>query len=259
MMEGKHDDPGTDPSSGDNTAGDNTAGDNTAGDDSAGDNAAGDSAARDDDPITRPIDLGETLFLVRRAKGGDDDAFTELYVRHADRVRRSVALRLAADGPHDLEDVVQETFMFAFEGLKHGKFQENHSDGGFRNWLATIAVNKIRDRARLRNAKKRGSGRERLMRDAFASSMADPGIASPLARPSQICSGKEFEVKISTALGQLDERHRTIIDLRDHCEMVFEEIAVEMGYKKAATMRPLYKRAKTRLRELLEEMGVDAS
>lgn len=204
------------------------------------------------------VDPGQTLFLVRRAKEGDDDAFTELYERHADRVRRSVSLRLAGDGPQDLEDVVQETFMYAFEGLKHGKFQENHSDGGFRNWLATIAVNKIRDRARLRNAKKRGGGRERLMRDAFTSTMSDPGIASPLARPSQICRGKDLEEKISAALLKLDERHTTIIDLRDHCEMAFDEIATEMGYKKAATMRSLYKRAKTRLREILQEMGVDA-
>jgi RNA polymerase sigma factor (sigma-70 family) len=147
--------------------------------------------------------------------------------------------------------------MFAFEGLKHDKFDENHSDGGFRNWLATIAVNKIRDRARQRNAQKRGSGRERLMRDAFQSSNPDPGVASPLARPSEICRGREFEAKIAEALEQLDDRHRRIIDLRDHCEMAYEEIAGEMGYKKAATMRSLYKRAKTRLRELLLDMGVD--
>ncbi len=206
----------------------------------------------------KPLDPGQTLVLVRRAKAGDEDAFTQLYARHADRVRRSVSLRLGREGPNDLDDVVQETFMFAFEGLKHGKFQENHSDGGFRNWLATIAVNKIRDRARLRNAKKRGGGRERLMRDAFSSTMSDPDIASPLARPSEILRGKDLEEKISDALLQLDDRHMTIIDLRDHCEMAFEEIATEMGYKKAATMRSLYKRAKTRLREILVEMGVDA-
>lgn len=206
----------------------------------------------------KPLDPGQTLVLVRRAKAGDEDAFTELYVRHADRVRRSVSLRLGREGPNDLEDVVQETFMFAFEGLKHGKFQENQSDGGFRNWLATIAVNKIRDRARFRNAKKRGGGRERLMRDAFGSTMSDPDIASPLARPSQIVRGKDLEEKISDALLELDDRHATIIDLRDHCEMAFEEIATEMGYKKAATMRSLYKRAKMRLREILVEMGVDA-
>ena len=210
----------------------------------------------------QPLDPGQTVILVRRAKGGDEEAFTELYVRHADRVRRSVALRLGKEGPNDLEDVVQETFMFAFEGLKQGKFQEDHSDGGFRNWLATIAVNKIRDRARVRNAKKRGGGRERLMRDAFASSVSDPGVASPLAqpraRPSEIWRGKDLEDKIAAALLEWAERHARVIDLRDHCEMPFEEIAREMGYKKAATMRSLYKRAKTRLRELLVEMGVEA-
>jgi RNA polymerase sigma factor (sigma-70 family) len=213
-----------------------------------------------DDPAKQPtpLDPGETLILVRRAKDGDDDAFTELYKRHADRVARSVSLRLAGEGVHALEDVVQETFMYAFEGLKAGKFDENHSDGGFRNWIATIAVNKIRDRARLRNAQKRGGGREKLMRDAFSSTMGDPGFASPLARPSQILRGREFEGKLSEALEELGERHRRIIDLRDHCEMAFDEIAGEMGYKKAATMRSLYKRAKTRLREILQTKGIEA-
>ncbi len=218
-------------------------------------------ASMTDEPAEQrgPDDPGQTLILVRRAKSGDDDAFTELYRRHADRVRRSVRLRLASEGVHDLEDVVQETFMYAFEGLKAGKFDENHSDGGFRNWLATIAVNKIRDRARFRNAQKRGSGREKLMRDAFSSTMGDPGFASPLARPSQIIRGKEFEQKLGEALEELDDRHRRIIDLRDHCEMAFDEIATEMGYKKAATMRSLYKRAKTKLRELLQEKGLEAT
>ena len=206
-----------------------------------------------------PVDPGQTLILGRRAKAGDDDAVTELYRRHADRVMRSVRLRLRRDGTHDIEDVVQETFMYAFEGIKAGKFDENHSDGGFRNWLATIAVNKIRDRARLKNAQKRGSGREKLMRDAFSSAMGDPGIASPLARPSQIVRGKVFVQKLGLALLELDDRHRTIIDLRDHCEMPFEEIAGEMGYKKAATMRSLYKRAKTKLREILADMGMEGT
>ena len=206
-----------------------------------------------------PVDPGQTLILVRRAKAGDNDAFTELYARHADRVMRSVRMRLNRVGIQDLEDVVQETFMYAFEGIKADKFDENHSDGGFRNWLATIAVNKIRDRARLKNAQKRGAGREKLMRDAFSSTMGDPGFASPLARPSQIVRGKEFEQKLLLALEELGDRHRTIIDLRDHCEMPFEEIAGEMGYKKAATMRSLYKRAKTKLREILGDMGIEAT
>ena len=211
----------------------------------------------DRDKSVEPAELGQTLFLVRRARDGDEDAFTELYARHAPRVRRSVALRLAGEGAQDLEDVLQETFMYAFEGLKGGKFREDHSDGGFRNWLATIAVNKVRDRARIRGAKKRGSGKERLMRDAFGSGMSDPGIPSPLARPSQIIRGKEFEEKLNEAIEQLDERHRKIIDLRDHCEMSFEEIAAEMSYKKAATMRSLYKRAKGKLRDLLGQMGLE--
>lgn len=216
---------------------------------------------QDDDPMPDKVpDPSETLILVRRAQGGDDAAFTDLYARHADRVRRSVALRLGSgprSGAHDLDDLVQETFLYAFEGIKAGRFQELPSDGGFRNWLATIAVNKIRDRARSQKALKRGAGRERLMRDAFRSTYGDPGLASPLARPSQIVQGHEFEAQLATALQQLDDKHRQILDLRDHCEMSYDEIATEMGYKKAATMRSLYKRAKARLKAQLADNGVE--
>ncbi|MCA8958043.1 MAG: RNA polymerase sigma factor [Planctomycetes bacterium] len=208
---------------------------------------------------TEAEDPFATRILVRRAKDGEDDAFTALYARHSDRVRRSVALRLAGETVQDLEDVVQETFLYAFEGLKAGKYSDDYTDGGFRNWVATIAVNKVRDRARLRGAKKRGGGREKLMRDAFHSTFGEPAIASPLARPSQIVSAREFEKKLAEALARLEEKHRTILDLRDHCEMAYEEIATEMGYKKAATMRSLYKRAKERLRELLTELGVEVT
>ena len=133
-----------------------------------------------------PIDLTRTQTLVIQAKKGEDTAFTELYTRHASRVRHSVATRLGGYTTPDLEDVVQETFLYAFEVIRDGRFDATRSEGGFRHWLAKIAVNKARDGVRRNKTKARGAGKEKVMRDAFSSSSAELYLPSPLGRPSEV-------------------------------------------------------------------------
>lgn len=203
-----------------------------------------------------PSDLSVTQMLVVRAEQGEDLAFTELYERHCARVRHSAASRLGGYDVPDLEDIVQETFLYAFDVIRDGRFDGTQTDGGFRHWLSKVAVNKARDGLRRQRTKSRGGGREQLMRDALSRSSAELFAPSPLARPSQILEGKEFEAMISGVLNEMDERNREIIDLRDHCGLTFAEIAAEMGGT-AATLRSLYKRAKDLLRELLKSRGVE--
>lgn len=206
---------------------------------------------RDDDPT----DLTKTQTLVFRAKQGEEEALGELYSRHAGRVRHSLAARLGGYDAADLEDIVQETFLYAFDVIRRGAFDETASEGGFRHWLAKVAVNKARDQFRQRHTKRRGEGKERLMRDVLSSSSIELDLKSPLARPSEVLRGKELEHKITEALNSLNDRQREVIDLRDHCEMSFAEIAEEMTAS-PATLRSLYKRAKEELRGHLERLGV---
>ena len=210
-----------------------------------------------DDAATPDDGLNHTVFLVRRAKGGDQDAFTALYERHYSRVRRSAALRMGRtvrQCEDDIDDVVQETFAYAFHRLAKGEFDECRSEAGFRNWLAShIVENKIRDRARRRSTRKRGAGAEKLMRDIAPTSDDEIVLAGHEPRPSQHANIREMEERVEQALLGLGERHRTVIDLRDNCEMSFEEIAVEMGYTKTATMRSLYHRARQELQQRLEK------
>jgi RNA polymerase sigma-70 factor (ECF subfamily) len=76
--------------------------------------------------------------LVRRAAGGDGDAFAELVARHRDRVW-AIALRMCRD-PEDAEDALQETFVSAWRSLDRfgGRSQVT-------TWLYRIAVNKSYD------------------------------------------------------------------------------------------------------------------
>ena len=124
---------------------------------------------------------------------------------HAGRVRHSVATRLGGYDRPDLEDVVQETFVYAFEVIRRGGFDETRSDGGFRNWVAKIAISKLRDGVLKRKAKIRGAGREQLMLDLLTSSSAELIVPSPLCRPSEEMRAKELEEAIEVAFVRWSE------------------------------------------------------
>jgi len=73
---------------------------------------------------------------------GDELAFRELYRRHTPRLLAFVA-RLLARGDLEAEEVVQETWIRAFESLD--RFQWNST---FLTWLTGIGLNRVRDRIR---------------------------------------------------------------------------------------------------------------
>ena len=79
------------------------------------------------------------LELVRRAQGGDTDAFGELVERNRRAVFRAA---LAAVGsPAEADDVAQEAFVTAFQKLKGFR-----GDSSFKTWLLTITWRKAIDR-----------------------------------------------------------------------------------------------------------------
>jgi len=79
------------------------------------------------------------LELVRRAQAGDVDAFGAL----VDRNRRAVfrAALAAVRSPDEADEVAQETFVTAFEKLRHFR-----GEAAFRTWLLAIAWRKAIDR-----------------------------------------------------------------------------------------------------------------
>ncbi|UJR82808.1 Hypothetical protein I5071_48730 [Sandaracinus amylolyticus] len=74
--------------------------------------------------------------LAARAAGGDERAFTAIYRKHARYVAGVVYRLMGDDG--ELDDVVQETFVAASEGLAGLK-----EGATLRAWLVTIAVRKV--------------------------------------------------------------------------------------------------------------------
>ncbi|HXN45001.1 MAG TPA: sigma-70 family RNA polymerase sigma factor, partial [Bryobacteraceae bacterium] len=72
--------------------------------------------------------------LVAQAQTGGEEAFTELVNRYEGNIYRLA--RHITQNPEDAEDVLQETFLKAYEHL--GDFQGNSK---FYTWLVRIAVN----------------------------------------------------------------------------------------------------------------------
>ena len=79
--------------------------------------------------------------VMQRAVDGCPDAFDELYIQFR-RAVRVAAVRILQD-EHEAEDVTQETFLIALQGIQRLKDAR-----AFPNWLLRIAHNLAVDRAR---------------------------------------------------------------------------------------------------------------
>ena len=74
--------------------------------------------------------------LVTRIQAGDHEAFGQLYERYFDRIYGFCRVLLKSQ--HDAEEITQEIFLDAFEGLPR---YERRPHQPFRSWLFTLARN----------------------------------------------------------------------------------------------------------------------
>jgi RNA polymerase sigma-70 factor (ECF subfamily) len=142
---------------------------------------------------------GEEAELVRRVLSGERAAADEFFARHFRPLYEFAHYRLGAQ-PAEVEDIVQDTFVVAFESL--ARFDGRSS---VQTWLAGIAKNKIRSHRRKR--------RPMLLADALES--ADAQIDHLLASldesvlPDWVLEQRETSELVGATLAQLP------IDYRD--------------------------------------------
>ncbi len=195
----------------------------------------------------------KTILQVNAAKAGNVHAREELFARYLPRVQQIVALRLnrpLRECFHDIEDLAQESLLEAF--LHLDKFEQT-SEGSFRNWIATIVVNNVRDASRRNSAKKRGSGKIKPLGEAGSDREESTiNIPSPDAAPSVILYANELEEARERAMLLLNQRHREAVILRHLCEMSYEEVAQVMKLNSVPAARALCHRATENLRDLME-------
>src|SRR5258708_1783777 len=98
-------------------------------------------------PSPTPVEFDESA-LVAKARGGDAQAFTDLVNQYERKIYRLA--KHITQNDEDAEDVLQETFLKAYEHLEG--FQGNSK---FYTWIVRIAVNEA-----LMNLRKRKGDRK---------------------------------------------------------------------------------------------------
>jgi len=200
--------------------------------------------------VSKP-DASDELSLVERARTGDSGAFTELVKRYDKKIYRLA--KHITQNDEDAEDVLQETFLKAYEHLDG--FQGNSK---FYTWIVRIGVNEALMKLRKRKSSRTVSldeevdtGEEMIVRE----------IAVWDGNPEDQYSKEEFHELLNEALDTLKPAFREVFTLRDIAELSTEETAERLNISIAAVKSRLL-RARLQLREkltrLFKKKGDDA-
>jgi len=178
--------------------------------------------------------------LVAQAQRGGVDAFTELVNRYESNIFRLA--RHITQNPEDAEDVLQETFLKAYEHLED--FQGNSK---FYTWLVRIAVNQS-----LMKLRKRKSDASVSLDDPFDT--GEENLTREIAvwdpNPELTYSREEIRAILEKAVESLPPTFRAVFALRDIEELSTEETAAALNLSVPAVKSRLL-RARLRLREKL--------
>ncbi len=175
--------------------------------------------------------------LIRRARDGDEEAFAELVMLHADRVQG--ALRRFGLDAGEADEVAQEVFLRAWRGL--ARFEGRSQ---FSTWLYRIAFNEAQRRLSRRPPPRAEADPDR----------DDPIVSlpeSPSLGPEAQTLDHEFEQTLEMALEQLPMEWRAAVVLRDIEGLSTRDAAEIVGIGEAAFKSRLH-RGRMQLRVLLE-------
>jgi RNA polymerase sigma-70 factor, ECF subfamily len=189
--------------------------------------------------VGRPPD--SEAALVERARGGDAVAYGSLVRAHQDIAFRVACL--AGGSSAEAEEAAQEGFVKAWRALP--RFRPG---APFRPWLLAIVANEARNR---RRAAGRRAG---LALRAAEIAERDAGAPSPEA---QLLTAVRRDALLA-ALGELDERDRSVLTCRYLLELSEEETAAALGCRRG-TVKSRTSRALARLRERVGTEEVIAS
>jgi RNA polymerase sigma-70 factor, ECF subfamily len=178
--------------------------------------------------------------LMTQAREGDTTAFGELVRRYEGKIFRLA--QHITQNREDAEDVLQETFMKAYEHLDQFK-----GDSKFYTWIVRIAVNQALMKLRRRKTDKSVSLDETI---DTGEDMVVREIAAWGEDPEQQLSREELGGILDSAIQSLEPLYRSVFVLRDIEELSTEETAEALGLSVPAVKSRLL-RARLQLREKL--------
>jgi RNA polymerase sigma-70 factor (ECF subfamily) len=183
-------------------------------------------------------ELATVMDIVRRAQGGDSEAFGELYDRYVDVVYRYVHYRVSSTAL--AEDLTSETFLRALRRITSYTWQGRD----FGAWLVTIARNLIADHYK--------SGRYRM--EVATSDLVEAGADRSEEGPEAEVLAGLTNAALLDAVKRLNSEQQECIALRFLQGMSVAETAQIMGKNEGAIKALQYRAVKSLARLLPEDL-----
>jgi len=168
--------------------------------------------------------------LVRRAQQRDEEAFTQLYEEHFDKIYRYVALKIG--NKTEAEDMTQQVFLNALQSISSFKWKGIP----FSAWLFRIAHNQVVDYLRKQTKQ--------------ATAPLDESLISSGSNPQLMAEHKLDIEQLVSATKQLTRAQREVISLRFAGELPVAQVAKVMGRSQGA-VKALQRSAIVALRKVL--------
>jgi RNA polymerase sigma-70 factor (ECF subfamily) len=165
------------------------------------------------------MDAPEDQKLVKRAQGGDLEAYDELIRRYQERIYATIYHMTA--NHEDANDLAQETFIKAYQALNSFK-----GDSSFFTWVYRIAVNKT-----INFLKQRKNKTHMSLNDLDFNAEHDPDLVALVSdkTPRRDVNLIELQEKLNGAMQKLSEIHRLVVTLHDVQGLSHEDISKIMG------------------------------
>ena len=177
--------------------------------------------------------------ILEQMKQGDEDALVTVY-RQNQKAITSYVLRNNGS-QEDAEDVLQESVIILWERVQSGRFEQTAKLSTF---LFAVAKN-VWSRKRMRKQREPATEFDHDLFDSTEQSQLDDMIDS------------ERSLSIAAALEKLGDPCKTLLTLYYWEERSQEEIAVQMGFANAATVKSKKYTCKKMLEKIMVESGMN--
>jgi RNA polymerase sigma-70 factor (ECF subfamily) len=170
--------------------------------------------------------MDETV-LIQAAQAGNRSALRELYEQNRQKVF-SLAYQYAGNR-EDAEDILQETFIKAFNNIRTFRLEE---ETRFAPWLFRVGVNCSIDYLRRNKARRAELGEAAL---------AAVPAGGPGTDPQSESSGREFRARLERTLSTLSPKQRMIFLLKHDQQFSIREIASQLRCSEGSVKTHLFR------------------
>lgn len=177
---------------------------------------------------SRDVPNMEEHTLIQSAQRGDMDAFRRLFEENKRRIF-AVAFRYAKN-KEDAEDILQDTFIKAYQALDSFHTEDNTS---FTSWLYRISINSSIDLLR----------KHKKMRDKYFDNDDFENLSSgdEGSNPEHLTHLHDVRSRIAGVLNKLTARQRMIFILRHNQHLSTQEIAEYMNCSQGSVKKQLFR------------------